>query len=155
MTPEPQPGDCLLYAGTGFFSRIIKIKTWSPVSHCELYIGDGQSVASRDGVGVGTFTVRTDGLYAVLRPLAPFNLPKAMRWYKTVEGQRYDWLGLLRMFTIGEQSTNMQFCSEFETRMYRAGDFEPFTPEIDADLVAPGQYLYSPRFLRVREGAAV
>ena len=48
-------GDCLLYRATGLFGWLISIKTWSVVSHCEGYVGNGKAVASRDGVGVGLY----------------------------------------------------------------------------------------------------
>jgi hypothetical protein len=63
-----------------------------------------------------------------------------------VTGQRYDWLGLLRFFTLGQQSTDKQFCSEHATRFYRAGGFEPFSKHYDADLVSPGHFLSSAKF---------
>ncbi len=155
-TPDPlAPGDCLLYSGGGFFSRLIRIKTWSPISHVEVYIGGGLSVASRDGKGVNTYPLRLDGLVTVLRPARYVDMPAALAWHQHQVGQKYDWWGLMRFFTIGKQSDTKQFCSEFATRFYRAGGFEPFTAEIDADLVSPGQFLYSPLFVRVSSVEAV
>jgi hypothetical protein len=145
-----EPGDLLLFSRKGFFSRLIRIKTWSSISHCSIYIGAGKTVASRDGKGVELYDLQPDGLAAVLRPTLPVDLPAALDWFAAkAKGQRYDFLGLLRFFTLGKQSTDKQFCSEFATRFYRAGGFEPFYADIDADLVAPGQFLYSPRFSRV------
>jgi len=37
-------------------------------------------------------------------------------------------------------------CSEFATRFYRAGGFEPFSMFEDADMVAPATFLVSPHF---------
>lgn len=148
------PGDCLLYHGSGFFSRLIQIKTWSKISHVEVYVGGGQSVASRDNKGVNTYPFRTDGLTAVLRPVQSVDLAAALAWHAKQIGQRYDWLGLMRFFTIGKQSDTRSFCSEYACRFYRRGGFEPFVADIDADLVAPATFLYSPMFIHVAESAA-
>lgn len=147
MTPDElglQPGDVLLYSGDGFFSTLIKLKTWSTVSHCEVYDGYSFSVASRDGKGVGRYPFREDGLIAVLRPIAPFDTFTAHTWFTTVDGQEYDWLGLLS-FTSAKyqgQENGKMFCSEFATRYLRAGNVDPFAG-YDADGIAPGEFLKS------------
>jgi hypothetical protein len=139
-------GDLLLYSGSGFFSRLIKIKTWSSISHVEIAAGDGTAWASRDGVGVGRYPMRTDGLRAILRPKGRLSLKRAELWHATVDGQAYDWLGLLRFFTVGKQSQTKSFCSEYACRWYRASGIEPFSKDYDADLVSPGMFLSSSRF---------
>jgi hypothetical protein len=143
-----RPGDCLLYRASGVVGWIIKIKTWHDVTHCEGYAGAGMSVASRgpqDGVGgVGLYPLRLDGLVAILRPIPAFNLARAMAWFRTVNGESYDLWGLLRFFTIGAGKQDRMFCSEFLTRWYRAGGFEPFQPDEDADAVPPCYFLISP-----------
>ena len=151
LTTILEPGDVLLYRGTGVFSRLIQVKTWSKVSHCEGYVGQGQSVASRDGKGVGLYPLRVEGLCAILRPRGLFNLVVAMDWFKTVDKQGYDWFGLLAFFAARWQgSTNQKmFCSEFLTRWQRKGDIEPFSPEYDADAVSPGMFLSSPVYTRI------
>jgi len=50
---ELQPGDLLLYPPTSLMGWLIAWKTWSrpPISHVEVYLGNGQSAAARgDGV---------------------------------------------------------------------------------------------------------
>lgn len=150
MTPNYiRPGDCLLYKGNSIFSKLISIKTWHPVSHVEVYIGAGYSVASRDGIGVGQFEYRETPI-KVMRPATPFDLAKALRWFKTVVGQKYDWLGLLR-FTWGSRYipnsivANKMFCSEFVTRFYREGGLQVFNDD-DADAIAPFQFAYDGHF---------
>lgn len=143
-----KPGDLLLYGASGWVGWVIAVKTWHKVSHCEVYVGNGQSVASRDGIGVGRYPLRTEGLLYVLRPTQPLDQASALAWFQTVDGQRYDWLGLFRFFTLGKQSTDKQFCSEFATRFYRHGGLEPFTPLEDADLIAPATFLLSPAFVQ-------
>lgn len=147
-----KPGDCLLYRGTSFWSILIQIKTWHPISHCECYVGDGYSVASRDGRGVDVYPLRENGLVAVLRikPEYKFRLQSAIVWFlRAAKGQGYDWLGLLR-FTwktdyIKGDKNNKQFCSEFLTRFYRNGGVDPFNGD-DADAIAPFMFLDSPVF---------
>ena len=145
--PDLLPGDLLCYRGTGFFSRLIRIKSWSELSHVECYFGCNVSGASRDGEGVGSYPLRLDGLYYVLRPVPPVDLAAARLWHETVKGQRYDWKGIL-VFTLAvkQGATDKMFCSEYATRFYRAGRCEPFQPGFDADRVAPGTFLTSGAF---------
>lgn len=142
------PGDVLLYRPTGFFGKLIALKTWSDVSHVEVYIGDGRSVASRDGKGVGNYPFRDTELMYVLRPQAHFNLARAMNWFKTVDGQGYDWLGLLVFENLRRTGrSDKMWCSNFAARFMRAGlpaDFHLFGTNLDADKVAPSTFLSSP-----------
>lgn len=155
MQPPVMPGDVLLYSRNGFFSRLIRIKTWSRISHCEGAISPWRTVASRDGQGVNEYPISLDGLAYVLRPARRLDLQAAMAWFQTVQGQGYDWLGLLAFFAAkwqGKENGKM-FCSEFLVRWLRAGGLEPFTPITDADAVAPGEFLKSPLFLVIwKEG---
>lgn len=147
---QPRGGDLLLYAGRGPIAWWIKVKTWSGVSHCEVALDDRRSVASRDGIGVGRYARRYDDLAYLLRPWRPINLDAGERWFATVDGQRYDWLGLLVFYLAAKQGArDRMFCSEFATRFYRACGLEPFTERMDADRVAPATFLYTPRFVEV------
>lgn len=150
--PDLRLGDVLLYSGSGLFSRLIQIKTWSRISHCEVYDGNGFSVASRDGIGVGRYPVRLDGLRVVLRPKVHLEARKARTWFKTVDGQPYDWWGLLAFTSVKEQGKQnfAMFCSEFATHYLRAGGIDPFN-NYDADGIAPGEFLKSPVFERAWE----
>lgn len=144
-----RPGDCLLYNGKSLYSTIIAIKTWHPVSHVEIYIGAGFSVASRDGIGVGQFEYR-ESPAKVMRPAMPFDLARALRWFRGVAGQKYDWLGLLRFtwgrrYIPGSLCENRMFCSEFATRFFREGGMNVFNDE-DADAIAPFQFAYDGHF---------
>lgn len=151
---ELQPGDCILYRpqplSRGFigwlFGRLIAIKTWNNISHVEIYVGDGMSVAARDGVGVNRFVTRWHGMARVLRPACSVFMPDAMTWFGGVRGQKYDWKGLL-CFTLAvkQGSRDRMFCSEFATRFYRAGHIQVFG-QYDADHVAPAQFLMSDDF---------
>jgi len=160
------PGDLLLYSGRNLFDRYIQIKTWSRISHCEIYDDYGVSVAARPGEGVSRYTTRAP--YRVLRLRVPFDLEAGRRWFQSVDGQGYDWIGLTAFMAAKWQgrSNGKQFCSEFATRWYRhaigattfhpdaqRGDaralaalgLDPFNG-YDADGVAPGEFLKSPLF---------
>lgn len=140
------PGDVLLYRGTGFWAWAIRVKTWGEASHCELANSGASAFASRDGKGVNTYPIdlAPRRLYAILRPLLPLDMAAVRAFHDGCLGQAYDWWGLFRFFTWGTQSLDKQFCSEYVMRLLRAGGCEPFTPHVDADLVAPGQFVMSP-----------
>lgn len=134
-------GDVLLYrpAKGSLIGRLITIKTWSPYSHAEVVIGNGRTISARSE-GVHEFPMDWNRLGRIVRPTVPVDVDAAMRWFHDkAEGQRYDWFGLFRFFTIGKQSLTKQFCSEVVTRWLRAGGVDPF-PGQDADLVPPGYY---------------
>lgn len=146
ILPSLRAGDLLLYHRSGFVSWLIRTKTWSKISHVETYLGDGKSHAARQGVGVGTFPVNFDGMVKVRRPLQRFDLAAATPYIKQVEGQNYDWIGLLRFFTIGGPNMKKQFCSEDATRLARAGKIQPFAGDKDADTVAPSDLDSTPAY---------
>ncbi len=118
-----KPGHVLLYGGTGFVNRLIQAKTWSRYSHCELYDGGGYSLASRNGQGVGRYPVRLDGLLAIMSVRAPMDMDAIRNWFDTVDGQPYDWWGLLSFTSAKIQGREnfKQFCSEFLIRALRVG----------------------------------
>ena len=147
-------GDVLLYSGKGFFSRVVQIKTWSRYSHVEVYDEAMYCVASRDGLGVGRYPFRVDGLRVVLRPLQPFDPAPARAWFATVNGQPYDWFGLLAFTNAARQGREnwKMFCSEFATRYLRAGGVDPFN-HYDADGIAPGEFMKSPALVAIWRAA--
>lgn len=137
-----QPGDILLYDGPGLFSWLIKLKTGQLYSHCEVYRGAGQALASRNGIGVGEYALRTKDLVAVLRPLFALDMPTGYRWFlEEANGQGYDWFGLLNFWWAkwkGRKNKRM-FCSEFVLRFYRAAGLPLFPITVDADGISPGE----------------
>lgn len=137
-----QSGDCLLYGPSSLFGWIIAIKTWSRACHVEIYRGEGMSVASRNGIGVNIYPLRTTNLLYVRRPVRLLDIDNAMNWFfRAAQGQKYDWLGLLSFYLAVKQgSPNRMFCSEFATRWYREAGVELFNPELDADTIAPAQF---------------
>lgn len=130
MTPMIQsdrllPGDVLLYRPTSFFGWAIRIKTGSPVSHVEVYVGGGESVASRDGIGVNRYPLRTSALTHVLRPNVPFDLPAALYWFAQHKGEPYGILDLLDFFSLNVDGPGM-VCSPCATSFLRAGGVHVF-----------------------------
>lgn len=140
------PGDCLCYRPSSLFGWIIAVKTWNRISHVEGYFGRGWSIGAREK-GVDFYDFRRDHLARVLRPKKEFDMPVAQQWFQKVKGQKYDFLGLL-CFTLAvkQGAQDRMFCSEFMTRWYRAGNFHAIAPWIDADHVAPAQFLQSTDF---------
>lgn len=146
-------GDALLYYTKGdLVDWLIRTKTGMFPAHIENYIGNNRSVASRNGIGVNTYALRQAGLVAVLRPkiqpMNHINQEIAMGWFFSKAcGQKYDFKGLLAFwFAKWKADPGRMFCSEFSTNWYRAGGFEPFSPDLDADHVAPGTFLVSGEF---------
>lgn len=154
-----RPGDVLLYARKGFFNWVIYHATNAPVSHTETYLGDNKTAASRNGIGVDFYEFDPEGLAVVLRPRRKFCLWRALEYHKSVLKQGYDWTGLWRAFVNNAWGRNntKQWCSEHTTNFQRAGGVEPFTHDIPADMVAPGDFLKSAAYDHVwkREGFSV
>lgn len=146
ILPSLRAGDLLLYSRKGFWPWVIGVKTWSHITHVETYLHDGTVHAAREKEGVGVFSISFDGLVKVRRPLQHFSREKATPYIAGVEGQAYDFLGLLRFFTIGTQSQSKQFCSEDAVRLARAGGVTPFAEDRDADLVSPGELDATPAY---------
>jgi hypothetical protein len=146
------PGDVLLYKPTGIFGTLIRIKSWHEISHCEMYVGDSKSVASRDGIGVNVYPWRNTQLVYVLRPTYPLDWASFWRWFLTVKGEKYDWWGLHRFLIASSPSSgdnDKMFCSEFLTRAYRYLNAHVFSDYEDADAIAPFQFLTSPNLTPV------
>ena len=90
-----QPGDFLLYGGTGVFADGIKLASGEPldggVCHIEVYAGGGQSWASRDGIGVDRYPFRPADLMMVRRPVQPFDTARIDDWFPKAKGIPYGW----------------------------------------------------------------
>lgn len=142
-----QGGDCLLYRPKphSLTGLVIALKTWTWIAHVEVYKGGGVSLASRDGIGVNAYPLRTEQLGLVRRPNQFFDLGAALRWFEGVKGQKYDWLGLM-CFTLAvrQGAPDRMFCSEFAHRLYRSGGLKVFSNDLDADHTAPAQFDQTP-----------
>lgn len=149
-----EPGDVLLYARKGVFNWLINVKTWSRISHVEVVLSNPSTgvriVSSRNGKGVHVTGPEWRGLALVMRSTMWPRIDKAMEWYdeQGIEGQGYDWLGLLNFAyarKVGRNNGKM-FCSEFATRFLRKAGL-PLFGEEDADTIAPRDFLL-PALLR-------
>ena len=154
MLPDFMPGDVLLYRGDGLLSQIIRLKTWSDVSHAELYVKPGFTVTAKLLGGVNYYPVGdAAGLVYVYRPRSSllFNADRAGWMFdKFMRGQRYDTFGLVSAFYAAKSGArDRAFCSETVTRVLRYGGIEPFAPDFDADHVAPAQFKQTPVLTRV------
>jgi hypothetical protein len=139
------PGDTLLYYSKTPVDYIVALKTWTWASHVEWYRGDGFSYASRNGIGVNKYPIRTDSVAAVLRPQVSLDFDAIDKYFLTVRGQKYDWKGLL-CFTLAvkQGAQDRQFCSELWTNIHRAGGAIPFQPQWSADRTPPSFCLVTP-----------
>lgn len=155
--PSLRPGDVLLYSGTGAVARLIRIKTWSNVSHAELYVGDGRTVTARIWGGVDYYPLALPGLRYVYRLTHQrWHRDRALAMFEAhMRGQRYDLIGLLLVFYAVRQGRENQaaHCSETVTRVLRWGLVEPFATDFDADAVAPAQFMQTPAFTRSWDAA--
>src|ERR1700744_268308 len=101
--PNPLPplryGDILLYSHKGFFDTLIRLKTWSRITHIEVvYEVDPvgaclTTYASRNGKGVAIYSF-DDTVFEVPRPKDRIDQDAADQWFKTVQGTKYGWLTL-------------------------------------------------------------
>ena len=149
-----RPGDCLLYRPDGWVGWLIVLRTFTgePVSHVEIYDGDGYALASRDGIGVNRYLLRRHKLAHILRPRGAVDLARGRAWFaRYARGQRYDFQALWRYLWPGalDEDRDRMICSALAVRYYRACGFQPFAPDADADLVSPASFLQSPAFAHV------
>ena len=153
---ELRPGDVLLYDGKGFLAWAIKTKTWSDVSHAEIYLGNDVTATAKLSLGVNCYAFTKENLKYVYRPKCKFDLDSALDWFMKpeIQSQGYDTVGLLLSFyaRLQGRANNKMFCSEVCTRVLRYGGIEPFSPEIDADAVAPSNFKYTPELRLVYRG---
>jgi hypothetical protein len=133
------PGDVLLYKATGFYGKVIALKTWHNIGHVEVYIGESRSAASRDRKGVGLYPVRFADLAYVLRPIVPFQLRAALDWFhRDANGLPYGWADLLFFAGLNINRKGI-VCSPFATQFLRAGGVPVFNKEM-AERIAPFQF---------------
>jgi hypothetical protein len=136
-----KPGDCLLYRPTDLIGWIIAIKTWSKVCHVEVYAGNGMSWASRNGIGVNLYALRTADLCEVRRPYS-FDVKAAQTWFNTVRGQAYDFLGLCCFYlAVKSGASDRMFCSEFALNLYRNAGAQVLAEECVPDHTAPSEFI--------------
>lgn len=138
-----QPGDCILYRPVDVFDELVALKTWTRVSHVEIYIGDSYSVASRNGQGVDEYRTRETDVAAVLRPSSGFDLNKAMRWFDAcAQYQKYGWRTLLNFILLNTNPVEgHMICSEFVAEFYKAGGAPCFADNYPSYRVPPSYFV--------------
>lgn len=134
-----KPGDTLLYRPAGMFGMLICVKTWHRISHVEVYDGNLQSLASRDGLGVSRYPLRLTELAYVLRPTVPLDLVAGRAWFDTMKGTRYGWLDLANFVGLPVNAPGI-VCSPFAAGFYRAAGWDVF-PTDSINRIAPFQFL--------------
>jgi len=146
-----QPGDCILYRPVDVFDWAVALKTWTRVSHVEVYAGDHCSVASRNGKGVGKYPVRLHDVAAVRRPGPGFDLAKALRWFDTyADGQKYGWRTLLSFVCLNSSPVEgHMICSEFAAEFYKAGDWPLFAADWPSYRTPPSLEVATPRLTTI------
>lgn len=149
MTPDLRPGDVLLYKPSGIFGKLISLKTWHPIAHVELYLGNGLSSASRDGKGVNFYPWRDTELVAVMRPKAPFvfDATRAKVFTSNWLGTPYGWLDLLNFVGITKDTKGV-VCSPWVTMVLRDNGLPIFNAD-PPNLIAPFQFLDSELLERI------
>jgi hypothetical protein len=138
-TLQLRAGDILLYRPKGIFGRLIQMKTWHRISHVEIYAGNQQSYASRDGKGVECYPIRLTELAFVLRPTRPLDLVKGRAYFDSMRGTPYGWLDLLDFAGFNVDKKGI-ICSAFAAEYLRACGWNVF-PTDKANLVSPFQFL--------------
>ena len=141
------PGDALLYAPSSIYGRLIAVKTGHSLSHVEVALGDGRSVASRDGVGTGIYPVRLSQLELVCRPKQqPVDVSRGLAWLKQIGHRPYGWLDLLWFFDypIPKWMSSGIVCSPFADEFLMACDVDLFNTREEPQRIAPYEFSVTP-----------
>lgn len=147
MPPMPplQFGDVLLFAHAGFFSDIIRLKTWSKITHVEICLDPmSRNLASRNGQGINIYP--WDGsVFEIRRPVGK-GWPKggldketALTWFNSVKGQPYGWYDLLEFCGIKLTGMGM-ICSQFADVLLQKAGFDAFPARYAAGRIAPRDF---------------
>jgi len=133
-------GDILLYSEPGIVDAVIEVKTADDVAHVEIYHGNGLSVASRNGIGVNAYDMRTNGLMYVRRPLGKFERHLADAWfYAKAKGLPYGFAGLLNFVNVEIPSKGL-ICSTFADLYLRAGGAFMFSADFPPGKASPRDF---------------
>jgi len=95
-------GDTLGYASADLTNLAIEWKEGDDLAHVEVYAGNGQSWASRNGIGVNIYPFRLAGLKIVRRNKGIFEEEPVEVWFKSgVQGMKYGFGDILAEVEIG------------------------------------------------------
>lgn len=137
-----RPGDVLLYSPSGIFGYAIAWMSSGNVSHVEIYKGAGKSYASRDGIGVNEYPLRTAQLCRVLRSRTPLNMFRMEQAFLHMKGQRYDWRGILNtaLGGRGDSAPNQNVCSALATILLRVAGLPRLLGAEEPDAIKPRDF---------------
>lgn len=148
MTPaDLRPGDALLYRPMSVFGVAIAMKSGHSLSHVEIYVGGGHSVASRDGLGTGYYPLRTSGLALVSRPLASIDVRGGLAWYHRQPYRPYGWRDLAAFFDLPVPAWWSEgiVCSPFAAAFWMDGcRFPAFNARVDRARIFPFEFAEIP-----------
>jgi len=138
-----RPGMILLYEASSVFGYAISLFSGSRISHVEMYRGDGQSWASRDGLGVGVYPFRSANLALVLESPHPLNLARIAEGFEAKRGHRYDWATIKKFLTLGftDSRTDAEVCSELITYLLRAGGLPTLFGNKEPEDIKPSDFV--------------
>lgn len=123
----------------------IAIKTWTWLSHVEVYVGNGRVIAARPS-GVDIYPERMDSsLRFVRRPIMTpglqFNGQCAMLAVQPLLGQPYEIAGLFSFYLpLMNRHRATCICSSVATVFVQGGGCQLFNPELCPDDVSPAQF---------------
>ncbi len=152
-----QPGDICLYftpgnrvsEGIAFAEGVATMA--GKVSHVEVYAGDRQSWASRDGIGVDLYPFRSDGLVTVRRPFGTFDEQRAAAEFAHLRHTPYGSLdngdNLLQAGI--DRGNGTMNCSHFASVLLEKAGVPQFDHDFDARYIVPADFLKSRASLRV------
>ena len=144
-----RPGDVLLYRHRGVRAWVIRHATWSDVSHCEVYLGDGLCATARGEQGTGIYDLETRNMRHLLRPIKPFDVDAAMRWHWALGWKPLGWVRLAWMFFKPDTTFRREemHCVEYTIEMLKAGGAIAVTrPDFDPMRATPLTLFASPAF---------
>lgn len=153
-----QDGDVLLYdTPADIIDRLIEIHEGGDVAHVEIYAGDGKSRASRNGIGVGEYPFRAEGIKYVLRiaNVPAFGAPVINRakvdvFFAANNGDAYDWFALMNFFDIVIPVNHKAYiCSTFVADYLIAAGAPAFADKFPSALINPMDFRKTPALFQV------
>jgi hypothetical protein len=142
-------GDVLFYTPSDLVGYIIGIKTWTWLSHVEVYIGGGKAIGARLK-GVNIYDLRVDKhLVYVRRPVmnghGEFDPMKALGAVASTLGTPYD-IGSFEAFfnPWSRNRHSARICSTNVAAYLKGGGCEVFNPDLDPDDISPAQLWQTP-----------
>jgi hypothetical protein len=141
-------GDILLYSSLDIFDIAIELKESDGKAHIEIFAGNAESWASRNGIGVNLYPFRSSGLVGVRRPKGIFNKVAVDAWFANgVRGMKYGWSDILASLAIkgaGSPTTDIkQFsgvdCSHFAAALMEVAECPQFDTGYSKNKITPAE----------------